>query len=100
MNNIFTVTTIDKLTPINGIGNSRCVGWFGTESDAKYVVENNCGDIWEYSYQYAVIEKIGSGLYQHPKKEIWYKWNDDKKRYIELSEKPDAIKNVVNFGIG
>lgn len=100
MNSIFTVTTIEKLTPVDAIGNSRCVGWFETELDAREVVENNYGDIWEYSYQYAVIEKMAIGLYPHPEKEIWYEWDNDRKRYIELPEKPDAAKNMVNFGIG
>ena len=40
MNSIFTITTIEKLTPMH---NSRCVGWFEIELDAREIVENNYG---------------------------------------------------------
>ena len=84
-------------------GGSRCFGWVSSLKEAKNVVENNRSDIHEYSYKYAVIEKIADGLrggYKLPK-EWWYEWKGDHEngQYISV-DKPEELKSVIHWGIG
>lgn len=101
METIFTITTVDlrALPPYGGKTNHdpRCVGYFFNLDDAIKIVEGNYGDIHEYSFDYAVIEEFGEGLYPHPKSEHWFKFDKNKREYVSC-DKPE--KNVINYGIG
>lgn len=108
---IYTVTTISKIEMtdlgIADTGATRTPCFYHTLKDAKYTVENNVGDIWEYCYQYAVIEEVDIGLYPYCGKRWFYKWEIDeppscrpyKGRYVPI-DIPEELKNVVNFAIG
>lgn len=69
MNNsfIYVITTFQKVECNDKgfieYGSSRSVGWFETYEEALNIVENNIGDLNETIYDYAVIEKLGCGLY-------------------------------------
>jgi len=94
---IYTITTIRA---VENVRNVRCVGWAQNDLSAVNIVTNNYGDINESGYyRYAVIEKIGTGLYCTPEEEFWFEWNNDKGKY-EPIRKPKEFENVVNFGMG
>lgn len=101
METIFAITTVDlrPLPPYGGKRNldPRCVGYFHTLEDAVKIVENNYGDIHEYSFDYAVIEEFGEGLYPHPESEHWFLFDKGERKY-KPCDKPE--KNVINYGIG
>lgn len=94
---MFFVTTIQIKE--EEITCKRTVGYFKTLEEAKNVLEHNCCDIYEYYYNYAVIEKVPAGLYKYDRFPIWYKWNKEKDGYVE-TEIPECAKNQCGFSIG
>jgi len=85
-------------------GGSRTFGWYPSLKKAREAVVTNDGDIHEYSFKYAVIEKVANGvhggwLYNY--KENWYEWEGahENGKYIPI-EKPEPLKNVIAWGIG
>ena len=101
MNEIYTVTTCTQLTNHFGrpvLGEARTVGWYVFFKDADECVKENWGDIYEYTYSYAIIEKIEEGLY--PNTERWfYKWDDEAKGYRPIEE-PKFMNHFTNLSIG
>lgn len=95
-NPIFTVTTIRHAL---AAGN-RAVGFFETFDEADEAVKNNVMDINECGYyRFAVIEEVLPGVYMHPRKELWYKWNHEKDSY-EPCDKPERFKQVIGWSLG
>jgi len=100
MKSIFVVTTLEYKRGLSYHSDSRTVGWFDNEIDARNEVEGNSLDIHEGNFNYCVIEKTETGIYPVPPlKEIWYYWNKEKERYVRI-RKPKKLKSIVNFGIG
>lgn len=93
----YVVTTLysDK----NKIPRTRNVAILKEEIDAIDVVVGNYGDIHETNYDYALIEQLQPGLYPNVLKESWFKWNDEKERYIGC-ERPREFAHIINFTIG
>jgi hypothetical protein len=77
----------------------RCVGYFKEKEEAVYTVENNVCDIFEYTYNYAVIERIEEGLYQVDIEPTFFKYNFEKEAYEEC-EKPAIIGPYVGLCLG
>lgn len=89
----FVITMQDKgMSP-------RCVGYFETFQEAENIILNNVCDIFEYYYDYVIIENIKPGLYQYDQKPSWYKWNDTNDCY-ELINKPEFANGFYGWGIG
>lgn len=64
--NIFVLTMFEKLTKeedVYHIGQTHTMGWFPTMEDARYMLENNLGDLCRGKFAYAVIQEIGWGLF-------------------------------------
>lgn len=77
---------------------SRCWGYLDSVSDSIKVVEENISDIYEFCYDYAVIEEIkpgipaiGSGFV------IWFKWGSGG---YKKTEEPEFAKNIKNWALG
>ena len=70
---------------------------------AKFIVEHNVGDLWEYSYHLCVIESVTPNSVYNiswiPSKRYWYKWDLKKHCYIAICE-PKEYARIVNWGIG
>ena len=93
---IYTITTIRPAAHQS----HRAVGFYYTFSDADLAVRENACDIYECGYYpYAVIEPVTEGIYCHPRKENWYKWNRLKKAY-EPCEKPARFKQIIGWSLG
>ena len=76
----------------------RCVGYYESYEQSARVVRENVGDIYEGIYNYAVIEGIPSGLYQHDPNPHWFQITD-KNTYVEI-EKPEFAKHADILVIG
>lgn len=94
---IYTVTTL-RGTIHDGI---RCVGFTHELQTAIDMVEDNAMDINECRYyHFAVIEKVLPGFYGIELDHVWFKWDNVKKGYQRLTEKPEQFKRICGFGIG
>lgn len=82
---MYFITTIEELEDGCHPKGTRTVGYRSDLSVAIETVENNVCDIWEYLYEYAVIEELGEGLYPEVKKRILFKFNHDKNKYEQIS---------------
>jgi len=101
---IYTITTFQRLNKMGNFGSIRCVGYYTNFEDAKNAVENNWGDIFETTYNYALIEEVRPGLYPMALKRWLYKIETDENNYIgsiyiPINE-PNYFKTVINFAIG
>lgn len=79
------------------IGSSRTVGYYTNKKDAIDTVLNNCCDIFEYTYTYAVVEYIEPGLYNSATERWFFKWNDDIRKYEPIEP---FIDNSGNYAFG
>lgn len=107
MNNIYTITAIeDEHSKV-----SRCVGWFDNYEDAKKNTLENARDFSECGgYKYAVIEKVGSGVFPfcNSEDQSWFKVVEETGavgeiiniKYEELEEIPEGFRGYSNFSIG
>ena len=96
-NPIYAVTTVR-----GSLGsNPRTVGFFHEFGLAEQTLKENIMDINEMGhYPYAVIERISPGIYNYPREEMWYRWNNATEGYERILEKPERFRKVVGWGIG
>ena len=100
---IYTVTAFQRIRHskvcdyMPDFGERRCMGWFSTKEEAENAVENNINDIYENFYEYAIIEKVDSGIKLPDVERYLYKWENDKYKPIDI---PIELNNISNFGIG
>lgn len=103
MDKIYTITVMSLLEKDElgwpHFGDTRVVGWLPKFADAYECVVTNYGDIWETCYDYAIIETVEAGLYSYGKPRWFFKFDEEKKQYIEIPE-PDWMEQFVNIGIG
>ena len=106
---MYTLTMISNLKKGSG---DRIVGVFKTLEEAQRVIENNMYDLYEGSYDYAIIEEYEEknfGLYPAVSGYWWYKvvreendkkeYNADNVKYV-LIDKPKEVELYSNFAIG
>ena len=96
---MFFITGIEKLDKDYGITGSRCFGYKETFKEADQAVKENCCDINETIYCFAVIEFIESGIHSICKERWFYMFNPIFGIY-ERIEEPEEVKGLCNFSIG
>ena len=106
---IYTVTVfqkIDREPLVNNpskyfpsFGERRCVGWFDNFDEANNAVENNFSNIHEDMYNYAIIEKMESGLLMPDLDRTVYKWDKNTEKFVRI-DTPIELSKSSNFGIG
>jgi hypothetical protein len=75
---------IDKKTGVPDIGAERTFGYYPYKEWAvEDLHDNNC-DIHEDLYNYAVIEKIPTGLYPLAEERIFFKWDEEEQGFYEI----------------
>lgn len=78
----------------------RCVGYTKTFEEAEEIVLGNEYDIFENEYNYAVVEKIDSGIYQYDENAVWYQMDYAIDEVAKMRENPNFARGVVGFAIG
>lgn len=78
---------------------SRTWGFYHTEAEARNALDNNVTDMWEYSYDYAILEKAHPGVVPFTEKVAFFKYDKDKDSYKE-EPCPTCLDNICNIGIG
>ena len=101
MEEIYLITVFQKMKLTeNGLvdlGYHRCVGWFNNEGEARNAVENNFSNMQDNLYNYAVIEKMMSGIKIPETSKSFYEFKN--KRFVEI-DTPEILKGFSNFSIG
>lgn len=104
MNTIYTVMvmtdlTINDKTEFPEFGSTYLAGWFSEFEDAYSSVTDNCCDINETCYDYALIEECKEGLCNPSSKRWLFKYNQKKDRYFQIGE-PAFMQKFCGFTIG
>ena len=78
----------------------RCFGYFQSYERAREALETNECDVWEMGvFEYAVIEKIESGIHPHAEEMAWFKFDTEKRGFYEIP-KPEETKKAYNYALG
>lgn len=94
---IYTVTVVATHNH-----DSRTWGWFPNFDQAEEAVLMNFGEMFEFYYDYAVIQALPAGIMSRRISESWYvaKYRkDDTYPVIARTLKPESLKSLM-FGIG
>ena len=97
MKTIFTISVMEKIKP--GIGDTTeyehksNIGWYSKKEDTISAVEQNTADIYEGTYNFAIIEEYKQGLYSIRISVQFFKYNPETNKY-EKTEEPDCMKNT------
>ena len=94
---MYFITTLER-----DFEGTRCVGYFSKLEDAVEAVINNYYDLNEAGYYpYAVIENIPEGIYHYDENPIWFKYDKNTNKYIQIDQRPVGIEEyMIGFGIG
>lgn len=103
MNNspIYMIMVFEKIKDDHGLidlGDRDVIGYFHEFSKAEEIVLNNCCDINETIYDYAVIETIYPGIYKYDNSRSFYKYNLNGDSYKKINE-PDLLKKILGFSL-
>ena len=99
---MYFITCMTKCEEINGFfngGSLRCFGYKETLEKAEQALNENCCDMHEYIYQYAVIEKLGPYIHPEVEEEYWFKYDKEKDGFFRI-EKPEATHHTCNYALG
>ena len=81
-------------------GDQRTCGYYIQREQAIKALHENGADMCGSYFHYAVIEKIGPGIYAHCKERQWFRWDWENREYVEIDE-PKCVKRLTdNFAIG
>ncbi len=93
---IFAVKVCTSLTTDKGwpnLGAERLIGYYFDIEHALYSVQNNLCDIWEHTYDYAIVEEVEEGLYNTTHNRFFFKFNQEKDEYELLPEEPEGYEH-------
>lgn len=97
------ITVFQKVEPdpsyFANFGASRTWGYYKDRDEAVLALHENRTDMWEYLYDYALIEKIEEGICSYASSRQWFKYDLEQGGYFEIDE-PECVRNVCNFAIG
>lgn len=97
---IFLIGMIEDIREEDGAVGTRVVGYFGDLLTAQECLEQNCCDLHEGIYNYAVVENVKPGLYRSTEATpVFFQWDKEKGGYVKI-EKPKALNNFCSFTIG
>lgn len=99
---IYPITVMTDIVNKNGFcycSSGQQVGIYYKKEDAIETVVENCGDINEHTYNYALVEEIPYGVYPTAHNRWWYKFNYNTCKYeqifsMEDGNEPEFIKRM------
>lgn len=97
------ITVFQKVEPDDRwfaeFGAQRTWGYYSERETAVQALHENWTDMWEYLYDYAVLEYMEEGLAPCALDRQWYKFDQERWGYFEIEE-PECVKHLVNFALG
>lgn len=95
----FNQISIDKQTKILDMGIQRTFGYYDNFDHADEALRQNCCDIHETIYHYAVVEKIDAGIHPIAEKRWFYKYDKEKDGFYPIEE-PKEFEHYINIALG
>ena len=99
---IYIIMTFSRLnmneTGFPDFGSTNLCGWYFDFQDAYRAVTENMCDIWEHTYDYALIEEVEEGLYPSSMKRWFFHFDEDSLIYDPIKE-PEFLKHFSGFTI-
>lgn len=96
---MYFLTMIETDRNFNEYSSSAAIGYFKTYEEVVEILHSNYCDINETCYDYAVVEQISPGLYPHPERTVFFKYDLEKNGYFEI-DRPEIFNNMSNFALG
>lgn len=98
------ITVFQKIEPdrrwFAEFGAQRTWGFYAERETAVQALHENWTDMWEYLYEYALIEQFDEGISHYVfGSRQWFKWNQEREGYFEIEE-PECVKHLCSFAIG
>ena len=98
------ITVFEKIEPsANGwpeFGCQRTYGFYSERETAVRALHENWTDMWEYCYDYAVIEKFDEGISHYVfGSNQWFKFDRECEGYFEI-DTPECAEHLVCFALG
>lgn len=94
----FSKIETDKLGWLD-MGASRTFGFKETFEDAECALNYNACDMWEYLYDYAIVEEINPGIHPIAENRWFYKYDRKKNGFFRMEE-PEEFKHYCNIALG
>lgn len=81
---------------------SRTYGYYRSLEKAIDTVTHNYLDIREDVYNYVTIDEVCEGIYQGSNKTMFFKWNKELNKYVEVEEPSGGLKlnNMSYLNVG
>lgn len=102
-NKIYNILVFSELKSnqqgIPELSDNRLVGFYLNKETAFQAVKENWADIWEYGYDYAIIEEVNEGLYACSTTRWFFKYNINTKKYEEIPE-PILFNHLCGLTMG
>lgn len=95
----FNQISIDGQTKTLDIGFQRTFGYYDNLDYTDEALRQNCCDMHETIYHYAVVEKIDAGIHPIVEKRWFYKYNKEKDGFYPIEE-PKEFKHYSNIALG
>lgn len=81
------------------MGSTRTFGFFSNKEEAFKALHLNYCDMWEYLYNYAVVEEIDYGIHPPVLSRQFFKYDNKRNGFFEIDE-PKEFKNCTNITLG
>lgn len=100
---IWVITVMEKVEPSDKyyvlFGDKRTWGYYKEYDTALQALHENCTDICEGCYDYAVLEKFPESICPVCEERYWFKYDRGRNGYFEIEE-PECVKDTWNFAMG
>ena len=100
---MFFITCVQQLTVDDkgwlDTGAQRTVGYYDNLDDTVSAILENCCDIQEYIFHYAILEEIPAGVYPSCNLRKVFEFDDNTRIFHEIAE-PACMKHIASFSIG
>lgn len=93
---IYTVATFKHFNKTFLPSGMRVVGFYRDKERAIAAVEKNTLDIFEYYYEYALVERVDEGLYNVTEERQFFKWDHKLGSYQAIDE-PKELAHIAGF---
>lgn len=100
---MFFITCFSKIAKDDlgwlDIGAFRTFGFKETFEEAEYALNHNVCDMWEYLYDYAIVEEMHPAIHPIAENRWFYKYDREKNGFFSMEE-PEEFKHCCNIALG